>query len=394
MKKLILILVAGVCFLSLAGALMAQDEEFVRKVVDVPFVEPATINVDGVMDEGAWGNAAEANLITSTGYEIWAYYYNRDGLAEPDYDELYGRMLWTKDTLYVFIHIDEIVNDSTDLFWPGQWGADQLFVSLSSRLGNTLLGDDSHSYSGNVWTAPDGPYHFLVLGDQVTLNNGAETYIPPEFQRFENDTVRVFDAAGIARSATFIDLENGVWNVEMAIYNPHVNSQSCIGFNIGGSTGSESAFNADGDAYAYHTWQPNVLDNPFTDPTGTGDPGFYNLRTSEHWAILSFSLENVTSVEIDDDPSTQPVRFSLGQNYPNPFNPSTTIRFDLAKSGPVTLKVYNVLGQAVATLIDNKPLSSGTYSVIWNAENLSSGMYIYKIEAGGVVETKKMTLLK
>jgi hypothetical protein len=364
-------------------------EVIVRKEVTVPMVDPSAVVIDGVMED-IWTNAAQANLITSSGYEIWAFYYGREGLAEPDYDELYGRLLWSKDTLYVFMHVDEIVNDSTDLFFPGKFQADQLFVSLSSRLGRDVI----PSYDGNPWNAPEGPYYFFILGDQVTLNGGDTTFVDEEFRGCPDDSLVVFDPSAFVRSAVSIDLENGVWNVELAIHNPNVNAQACLGFNVGGSTGSEQAQAELEDAYAYYTWQPNVLDEPFTDPTGTGDPGFYNLADATYWAVLNFSSENVTSVEIDEDPSTQPVRFSLGQNYPNPFNPSTTIRFDLARTGPVTLKVYNVLGQVVATLIDNQALSNGTYSVTWNAENLSSGMYVYKIEAGGVVESKKMTLLK
>ncbi len=364
-------------------------EVVIRKEVNVPMVDPGTVVIDGLMEE-VWSAGAQANLITASGYEIWTNKYYRESLTEPDYDEYYARMLWSEDTLYVFIHIDEIVNDSTDLFWPGQWSGDQLFVGLSNRLGVDLQG----WYDGNVYAAPDGPYHFLIMGDQLTLNAGNETYIPEEWRCTFADSQRVFDAGAIARMATTIDLENGVWDVELAIYNPHVNGQSCIGFNIGGSTGSTQAHEQFGDAYAYYCWQPNVPDDPYGDPVGANDPGYYTLVTSQYWAILNFVLENVTSVELQPDPTTQPVRFSLSQNYPNPFNPSTTIRFDLAKTGPVTLKVYNVLGQLVATLIDNKTLSSGTYSVTWNAENLSSGVYIYRIEAGGVVETRKMTLMK
>ena len=85
--------------------------------------------------------------------------------------------------------------------------------------------------------------------------------------------------------------------------------------------------------------------------------------------------------------------FSLLQNYPNPFNPSTTIRFSIPQQSVVTLKIYNILGEEVSTLL-NKELASGTYDVTFDAKSLSSGIYFYKIQAGNFVSTKKMMLLK
>jgi photosystem II stability/assembly factor-like uncharacterized protein len=85
--------------------------------------------------------------------------------------------------------------------------------------------------------------------------------------------------------------------------------------------------------------------------------------------------------------------FRLSQNYPNPFNPSTTINFSIQTSGFVTLKVYDVLGDAVATLV-NEEKPAGVYQVSFNAADLSSGIYFYKLRAGNFVETRKMILIK
>jgi hypothetical protein len=88
-----------------------------------------------------------------------------------------------------------------------------------------------------------------------------------------------------------------------------------------------------------------------------------------------------------------PEAFNLSQNYPNPFNPGTTISYQLKLSGHVTLKVYDLLGNEVATLV-NEEKPAGIYSVVFDAGKLSSGIYLYKLQAGNFVETKKMTLLK
>jgi hypothetical protein len=88
-----------------------------------------------------------------------------------------------------------------------------------------------------------------------------------------------------------------------------------------------------------------------------------------------------------------PQEFKLCQNYPNPFNPNTVISFDLPKASNVNLTVFNVLGQKVATLVD-EPRAAGTHNVNWNASGSSSGVYFYRISTDKNVETKKMLLLK
>ncbi len=88
-----------------------------------------------------------------------------------------------------------------------------------------------------------------------------------------------------------------------------------------------------------------------------------------------------------------PEGFSLEQNYPNPFNPSTNLEFGISDLGFVTLKIYDILGNEVATLV-NENLSPGSYNVKWNATGYTSGIYFYKLEAGDFSETKRMILLK
>ena len=85
--------------------------------------------------------------------------------------------------------------------------------------------------------------------------------------------------------------------------------------------------------------------------------------------------------------------FELSNNYPNPFNPSTTISYSIPKQNNVTLKVFDVLGSEVATLI-NKEQTQGNYEVEFDGADLTSGIYFYRLRAGDFVETKKMILLK
>jgi hypothetical protein len=109
---------------------------------------------------------------------------------------------------------------------------------------------------------------------------------------------------------------------------------------------------------------------------------------------------NLTLTDITTDESLVPEKYSLSQNFPNPFNPSTSIQYALHDKQFVQLKVYNILGNEVATLVNDEK-AAGNYSVDFNAHNLpagrqglSSGVYFYKLQAGSFVETKKMILLK
>lgn len=99
-----------------------------------------------------------------------------------------------------------------------------------------------------------------------------------------------------------------------------------------------------------------------------------------------------TDVE-DEKPPELPDAFSLSQNYPNPFNPSTTIEFSLPQREKVKLEVFNILGQRVAMLVDRE-MNAGKHSVAFNAGDLSSGVYFYRLETGSSKLTKKMSLLK
>jgi len=100
-----------------------------------------------------------------------------------------------------------------------------------------------------------------------------------------------------------------------------------------------------------------------------------------------------TAVEDDLTSDVLPAGFTLAQNYPNPFNPATRISFDLARGCHVRLKVFNVLGQQVAILVDEyRP--AGQYAAMWDGSDLTSGVYLYRLKAGDFMQTKKMLMLK
>jgi polyhydroxybutyrate depolymerase len=115
----------------------------------------------------------------------------------------------------------------------------------------------------------------------------------------------------------------------------------------------------------------------------------------EIWNFFKqFSLTNPGSVSsVPPDPLTKPTAFALEQNYPNPFNPLTTIRYSLPSECRVKLSVYNILGQAVNELVNEKQ-SAGWKEVRWDAKDVSSGIYFYKLQTGNYIDVKKMMVVK
>lgn len=114
---------------------------------------------------------------------------------------------------------------------------------------------------------------------------------------------------------------------------------------------------------------------------------------------LQSSADNIINVLNQGNAILPPVsslkahNFGLGQNYPNPFNPSTNIEYTIPEKAHVTLKIFDILGKEVATLVD-KEQQPGSYVAIWNASKVSSGIYFYRLTAGSNVQTKRMALKK
>ena len=116
--------------------------------------------------------------------------------------------------------------------------------------------------------------------------------------------------------------------------------------------------------------------------------GSYSYRLKQVDFNGTFSYSDLVNVDVKG-----PLQFELSQNYPNPFNPSTTINFSIPQSSNVTLKIFNTLGQEVATLV-NENMESGVHTINFDASALNSGIYFYRLDAGQYSEVRKMTLIK
>jgi len=127
-------------------------------------------------------------------------------------------------------------------------------------------------------------------------------------------------------------------------------------------------------------------DYSFIDKNVAG--GKYSYRLKQIDTDGQFEYSKVIEIDLGS-----PAKFELSQNYPNPFNPVTTIKFLLKESGNIKLTVYNLIGEQVAILVDEFK-EKGVHTVNFNASELTSGVYVYKIEAEGFNQSRKMILAK
>ncbi len=117
-------------------------------------------------------------------------------------------------------------------------------------------------------------------------------------------------------------------------------------------------------------------------------------ENTNHQALTGFWQMYLQNVLLDvNREDALPLEFKLEQNYPNPFNPSTIIKFGIPERSNVQIKIYDLLGSEVITLL-NQELGKGWYDLTFNASRFSSGFYIYRMEAGNYISTRKMLIIK
>ncbi|MCU7494867.1 MAG: T9SS type A sorting domain-containing protein [Ignavibacteria bacterium] len=132
-------------------------------------------------------------------------------------------------------------------------------------------------------------------------------------------------------------------------------------------------------------------------PTGYSSNWYYLSSNSNSNAVAIYLVRAYISLEptdvVEEKGSGIPTKYSLSQNFPNPFNPVTKIRYQIPVSGFVTLKVYDMLGNEVSSLV-NEEKSAGEYTVSFDGSRLASGVYFYKLTQGSFTDTKKLILMK
>lgn len=266
---------------------------------------------------------------------------------------------------------------SGSLSWNASVISESNWLTISSGSSGTNSGLVNLSYSENTDTN-SRKATIRVTASEAT-NSPRDVTITQEGRSLNPPAAPILSlpsdgATGISTNPTLS------WNLSSGatLYRLQVSTDSTfsdIVFDHGGITGASQQVSDLAGTTTYY-WHVNA-----TNADGTND-----------WStIWSFTTESPTFVEQVSNET--PKEFRLGQNYPNPFNPSTTIEFDLPRSSFVTLKIYNSIGEEVATLI-SESLHAGKYKTEFNGNSLASGLYVYRLQAGSFVQTKKMSFVK
>ena len=245
-----------------------------------------------------------------------------------------------------------------------------------------LFISDTNLFAG---TWGDGVYRSTNNGTSWTV---ASTGLTSNFvHAFTLSGTNLF--AGTYGSSVFLSTDNGgswIWE-GTGLTNSNIRALACSDTNLFAGTDGGGIFHSTNNGTSWTAFN-NGLTNFVVNALlvfGT------NLFAGTNEGVWRRPLLDITGIE--DQSNEIPSQFILSQNYPNPFNPSTTIQFQIPNSSFVNLKIYDILGNEVAALL-NEEKPAGIYEVEFNASGLASGIYFYKLQAGNFVETKKMILMK
>ncbi|MBK9097635.1 MAG: T9SS type A sorting domain-containing protein [bacterium] len=277
---------------------------------------------------------------------------------------VYGDSIYITGTTYLLVlkyqFNPDVTDDSVYLFINPAISPIEPLPDLAH--GTLTTGNDPANIGGVYIRQGSSSSAANLTLDGIRIGTAWADVVPVELTSF---TANVSDNDVILSWSTASELNNAGFEVQRLIEG---NEFATIGFIEGHGTTTE--------AKTYRFVDADLLAGSYT----------YRLKQVDFNGTFAYSDE--VNAEI-----TSPVQFELAQNYPNPFNPSTTIKFSIPQSSNVTLKVFNALGQEVSTLVD-QIMEAGSHTINFDATQLNSGIYFYRIEAGMFNEVRKMTLIK
>ncbi len=366
---------------------------------------------------------------TGTGPGTEQYYADQGGGADASYD----RKMWqtmtnggaqngTKPFTAGFVNTMDLQVMNSG-FYPGP---NSYFLRYMENQDESRLAYDYDNVNQTMplatvlMTAPGVP--MIYAGQEVGFGSGMDQFggrrntidfgtryaklLIPHYQRLAwiRSSFKAFYSQKMTRLATGNDTVYG-------FVRPYQNQNAVVLSNFSASgasvaahligTGSSANVDISGGAVDNKTYFMNDVYNGKSTPVlfSGGEASFQTTLSGYGTAVyiladseIHIDVPVITAVETGRD-SRVPEKYDLAQNYPNPFNPTTNIEFRIAHSGFVSLKVYDVLGREVRTLV-NEVKQPGSYEVRFDAGELSSGVYFYRIQAGAYISAKKMMLLK
>ena len=304
----------------------------------------ATSAINTYVNLGNWGSSLPWGIVTGTNY-VFELFANNTGSAVS----------------YTYGGSEQVAANSYDLWIDGVKVRDD-----DSRGNNFTRGPDITSFL--FMGRESGSNTAKISIDDITYSNTVEDGpLPVELTSF---TASVNNNQVLLEWATDTEVNNYGFDIERKDGNAEstVGQFEKIGFVDG---------NGNSNSPKYYSFEDKALRN-----------SIYSYRLKQ--------IDNDGKYEYSDAIEVYlgvPMEYSLLQNYPNPFNPSTTIQYQIPQSGNVTLKVYDMLGNEVALLVDEKK-EQGNYQISFDASDLSSGIYTYHLSVNEFVDTKKMILVK
>jgi len=306
-----------------------------------------------------------------------------------------------------------VYNDSTIKIWIEGNGNRNYFLAGQEYLGA------KNGYVDSAYTA--GSFEYDILGIDSSFNDISYYYVPPTSTTSYGDSLPTWNqpVAGTMLGQPLKDLLDSVTGADSLMFNPIGVYQSPDHLNW------QDGFHALSDVEVDMMVETRGMGDDRTQPIVRTIPTLAHRTLTAGNKIVFNAYDPVSLTTANDDSypywywvgpdhantvfqtlqwfgvplsadevgGSLPTEFALEQNYPNPFNPATTIKFSIPEQSIVTLKIYDVLGREVSTLVNNVK-NAGSHEVNFNASNLASGMYIYKITAGNYTASKKMMLLK
>ena len=272
-----------------------------------------------------------------------------------------------------------------------KFGEPQSYVADTDSLGNFTIGNLLPG-SYFVFAVPLGSYAPAFYStDTITTRWKMATKVVINGNTVNGIDIYVHEiptsVAGFAGISGTLSLLSGTASTLAGAFIYAIKDNVVSGFAFTDAAGNYNINGLTPGTYSLSVDRPGYTE--VTSRTGTVS---YNSAGNPVNVSVPLSITSVTTL-VGGASALQPTQYSLEQNYPNPFNPSTMIRYTLPVSGRVAVRVYNILGQVVATLVDGTQ-NAGTYDVSFSASALSSGVYFYRIESGSFEAVKKMMLLK
>lgn len=355
--------------------------------VDTVMVISSVIDASPVSDRVVFAYAETQDTSTQWNNDI-VYYISENGTT---WDWRYGKTNVTNygtdsDSLWSYTDLDVIIDydDYVHLIWNAQWVTDEGIYYRTFLFHYSEATDQINTiaiHPDSLWTSISGAWNrpMCKMNLGVYPLDGQSDGIFATWTQFDTSDV---SAGGFGNGELYMTytIDNGAnWATPVNITNSA--TPGCFPGECDSDHWSTLADVVGDSLHVFYTNDKDAGGIPQDEGAATESPMRY------------LKVQNPLATSIDDNGNNLPERFALNQNYPNPFNAKTSISFDLKFDSPVTLEIFDITGARVATLVDER-LAAGSHSVVWDAGDVASGTYFYKLTCGDATETMKAVLIK